>query len=273
MKKDIEFPECWEEVMPPEWSYLLKLRAKLEKKRGITLLDIKREWCRFVLKLRGASVKTTRSYLLVNRLAQTLDWMWRMDQDNEVVELTFDSTDNLLPKWRTFRGPKSHGADMTFGEFRAAMNMMNAYTQTHDAKMLCGLVGILYRKSGDLRKGEYREPFRQEMISLYASRVYGMEDWLKWGVYAWFSSFCRYLVSGTFIIDGNEVSFEPLFRRSSDDTSADQSLGLNSILFSVAESGVFGNINSTDGTLLHRVLLKLLDDHYKVQALLKQTKQ
>ena len=34
-----------------------------------------------------------------------------------------------------------------------------------------------------------------------------------------------------------------------------QSLGMNSILFSVAESGVFGNARATDDTLLLRVMM------------------
>ena len=29
MKKNLEFPECWEEVQPAEFAYLLKLRMLL----------------------------------------------------------------------------------------------------------------------------------------------------------------------------------------------------------------------------------------------------
>jgi hypothetical protein len=52
-QKDIEFPDCWEEVKPLEWLHLLKNREKLMTKPGISLLDVKREWCAYVLKNRG----------------------------------------------------------------------------------------------------------------------------------------------------------------------------------------------------------------------------
>ena len=47
--KQIDFPDCWEEVLPAEWLYLLRLRQKLIERPKITLMDVKREWCRFVL--------------------------------------------------------------------------------------------------------------------------------------------------------------------------------------------------------------------------------
>lgn len=50
----------------------------------------------------------------------------------------------------------------------------------------------------------------------------------------------------------------------------ERSLGMSGILFSVAESGIFGNIEKADDTLLLRVLMKLLDDKYKADALLKR---
>ena len=51
MKKvEVEFPNCWEELTPSEWQYLLKLRGKLEKDNRVSLVDVKREWTRFVLR-------------------------------------------------------------------------------------------------------------------------------------------------------------------------------------------------------------------------------
>lgn len=52
-KTDILFPDCWEEVKPLEWLHLLKNREKLMKQPGISLQDVKREWCAYVLKNRA----------------------------------------------------------------------------------------------------------------------------------------------------------------------------------------------------------------------------
>lgn len=273
-KKDIIFPDCWEELTPSEWQYLLKLRAKLESDNRINLMDVKREWVRFVLKGRGwrDGFRAVEPLVVIENAARSLEWMWRV-HENGVIELTFDSTEQLLPKWRRYRGPKSHGADLTFGEFRHALTYCNAYTQEHRPEMLTALCGALYRRAGVSELGQWRESFNENLMNYYGNRIYLMPDYLKWGVYAWFSSFCRFLTEGTFIIDGHEVCFAPVFSRSKGEEPADQSLGLNSILFSVAESGVFGSMKETDHAPLLRVLMKLLDDHNKAEALRKEMKK
>ena len=273
-KKEIIFPDCWEELTPSEWQHLLKLRGRLESDNRISLMDVKRSWAYFVLRGRGwrEGFRAVEPLVVLENAAKSLDWMWKV-HENGVIELTFDSTEQLLPKWRRYRGPKSHGADLTFGEFRHALAYCNSYTQEHRPDMLTALCGVLYRNAGNSKLGQYREPFNANLIQLYCNRIHKMPDFLKWGVYAWFSSFCRFLTEGTFIIDGHEVCFAPVFSRSKNEGSTDHSLGLNSILFSVAESGVFGSVKDTDDAPLLRVLMKLLDDHNKAEALRKEMKK
>ena len=52
-----------------------------------------------------------------------------------------------------------------------------------------------------------------------------------------------------------------------------QSLGMNSVLYSVAESGIFGNADATDDTLLLRVMMKLLDDKQRADEMIRNLKQ
>ena len=276
MRKDIEFPDCWEEVKPDEWVHLLKLRALLMTRRGLMLEDVKRAWCDFVLRNRGLKRrdKKEKRLLLIDRLAGTLDWMWREETegDHRWISLTFDSTQNLLPEWKDLRGPQSHGADLTFGEFRAATAAMNLYTEDHLPSDLLALVAVLYRRPGSDGK---RLPFDTDELPQYMKAAQGMPDWLQWGVYAWFASFCEYLLTGQFVIDGQTVSFTPVFGRRDKDgpRPSGQDLGLNSILYTVAESGVFGTAADTDRAPLLRVLLKLLDDKQRADELLKRYKK
>ena len=273
-KKEIIFPDCWEELTPSEWQHLLKLRGRLESDNRISLMDVKRSWAYFVLRGRGwrEGFRAVEPLVVLENAAKSLDWMWKV-HENGVIELTFDSTEQLLPKWRRYRGPKSHGADLTFGEFRHALAYCNSYTQEHRPEMLTALCGVLYRNAGNSKLGQWREPFNANLVQFYGNRIHPMPDFLKWGVYAWFSSFCRFLTEGTFIIDGHEVCFASVFSRSKREDTSDQSLGLNSILFSVAESGVFGSVKDTDDAPLLRVLMKLLDDHNKAEALRKEMKK
>lgn len=283
-KKDIEFPDCWEELHPLEWMHLLKNREKLMRKPGISLLDVKREFCAYVLNNRGYRITGKDDLILIDRLADTLDWMWQVDEstgdDGTTVltaQLTYDSTENLLPVWRYLQGPASHGADLTFGEFRHAAAAMNKYNAGQDPADLQALCAILYRKPVIEKGCKIREPFRPQYMGRYMGLVRDMPERVQWGIYAWFAYFCNYLFIGTFIIDGLELCFAPVFerhRKSQDEQPGIiQNLGMNSVLYSVAESGVFGNVDATDDTLLLRVMMKLLDDKQRADEMMRNLKR
>lgn len=275
--KYIEFPDCWEEVRPGEWEYLLKLRNLLMTQRGVTLTDVRRAWCAFVMKRRGYKFRrknNTDDMVLVNRLSETLDWMWAIEYEdgNEVVTLTVDTTQNLLPEYMGLVGPQSHGADLTFGEFRAATAAMNLYTQDHLPSDLLALVAVLYRYPDADGK---RQPFDADQLNRYMIDARLMPQYIQWGIYAQFAYFCQYLTTGSFVIDGQEVTFAPVFGRRETDAprSSAQDLGLNSILYTVAESGVFGTAADVDNAPLLRVLLKLLDDKQRADEMMKRVKK
>lgn len=283
-KKDIEFPECWEEVKPLEWLHILKTRDKLMHRSGFTLRDVKRDWCAYVLKNRGYRLQGVDDMLMVDRLADTLDWMWKVEEDINQdgvpvteAQLMYDCTVNLLPKWRYLQGPASHGADLTFGEFRQAAAVINKYNAEHDPTDLRALCAILYRKPVKEKGCALREPFRTQYMGRYMGLVRYMPEWIQWGIYSWFAYFCNYLFTGAFIIDGVEVCFAPVFERHRKSPEAQpgiiQNLGMNSVLYSVAESGVFGNVDATDDTLLLRVMMKLLDDKQRADELMRNLKK
>ena len=272
--KIIDFPDCWEEVRPEEWAYLMKLRHQMATRKGISLLDVKRAWCDFVLMRRGIKAHGTRGMLLVDQLADTLEWMWLVDDEEGCISLRFNTTKNLLPYYKGLIGPASHGADLTFGEFRTATAAMNLYTQGHQPNDLLAMVAVLYRGK-DKRTGRRQAFDTDELPRLMEDVLDIMPGWLQWGVYAWFAYFCEYLLSGLFVIDGEEITFSPVFTRRdpSESRSSAQDLGLNSILYTVAESGVFGTANETDRTPLLRVLLKLLDDKQRADEMLQKIKK
>ena len=211
----LDFPDCWEEVAPEEWRRLLWLRQQLMERKGITLDDILRDWCAFVLQNRGLKKNRPEFWLLVRRLAGTLGWMWRTEQEGEHtwVSLTYDSTVNLLPKVGPLLGPASHGADLTFGEFRAATAAMNLYDRSHEDNDLLALCAVLYRPAQKLKGVFRREPFDADRLPVLMARAAMIQPYLRWGIYAWFAYFCQYLYTGTFLIDGQEVCFAPVFDR------------------------------------------------------------
>lgn len=264
MKRFVEIPECWEEMTPRQWKNLLRLYFRLMTDPSITKDD-------FLLDLADCFLgrkkfihpgQTQRYNILVGQVADSLDWVLGQDE-NGLIFLDYTSTINLLPAISGLIGPQSHGSDLLFGEYRAAVDLYNRFTLDHQEQDLNALVGVLYRPTDKRSDYSRRESFSRYRIDRYAERASHLPDSLKWGVYLWFGYFCRYIVDGgLFIIEGTEVSFSEVFGRQDNDpdAKADESIGMLAVLFSLADAGTFGNASQTDEAELFSVLLKLLHD-------------
>jgi hypothetical protein len=213
--------------------------------------------------------------ILADEVAKELSWIFSFVDG--MIQLDFETTRNLLPELGKLSGPKSHGSDFRFGEYRAAVEFYNKFTSDHNPEDLDALVGILYRernrqKINEAFDGNYRKPFNKYLIGRYASRVKKIPEYIKWGVYLWFGYFCRYITEGPFVIEGNEVCFSSLFDREKADPDAkkENAAGMTSVLFTLADTGTFGNAKETDDTELFKVLLKLLHDKNILDELKKK---
>lgn len=261
----IEFPERWEEVTQEEWIRLLHLREEAGHRPSVSLLDVRRNWCRCILDERGISpfFKRTAYCKLLDDLSDTLDWAVT-ETDGEIT-VRFDSTVNLIPSYEGFTGPASHGADLTFAQFRDAAVYAGSYEQTADGVFLERLADTLYLKKAD---GKHTYDRRNVAVTGFPTAV-------NWGIYAWFAAFCNALRQDTFCIDGSEVSFAPLFRNDETEngTEKGESLGLDAVLFAMAESQVFGDCGQVERTPVLMVFLKLLADLRRVEAIKKETKR
>jgi hypothetical protein len=277
--KIIEIPQTWEELTSGQFKYLLKSIFRMMSEKTVSKEDVLYDWADFILGRRKNIYPAQREkYLLsVHDLAKQPEWVFL--QEENTITVNFNTTENLLPTLGKLLGPQSHGSDLRFAEYRSAVEFYNRYTKDHNPDDLNALVGILYRKpcrktSDAAFDGNYREPFNRYLIGKYARRVKNFPEYLKWGVYLWFAHFCRYLLEGTFIIEGNEVCFSPIFERTKSDPDEKKvnSIGMTAVLFSLAESGTFGTAKETDETELFRVLLKLLHDRNMLEDLKKKTK-
>lgn len=277
MGKIIEIPEMWEELTPAQFKYLLKSVFKMMANRSITTDDVLHDFSDYLLGRRKIvyPVQKERYLSLVHNIAEKLGWIFRIEDDQ--VILNFETTQNLLPYLRKLLGPQSHGSDFRFGEYRTAVEYYNKFTKEHNPIFLNCLVGILYRKPNknisDVHfDGNYRQPFNQHLIGQYAKQVKNIPEHLKWGVYLWFGYFCKYIIEGTFIIEGNEVSFSSIFGHGSSEPASkkENSIGMTAVLFSLADNGTFGTAKETDETELFKVLLKLLHDKNTLDELEKK---
>lgn len=274
-QRTVEFPETWTDLTEADWCELLKLRhTVVTTGHQWTPQDIRIETTRALLHNRGVrlQVRNPRYIELITRLQPTLTWLWPVE--GSTISLAYRSTVNLMPAVRQWLGPLSHGADLVFGEFRQAFAHLRSYEQTQDATPLLALAGLLYRPAAtDAQKREQqlrRQPYDWDSLDDKIRRGRQMKPWQVWGIYAWFAYFCEYLTTGTFVIDGAEVSFAPIFTAAPSTTVPGGSPPGNAfqqICLTLAESHVFGTARDVDNTPLLTVMQKLLMDYETLQKI------
>lgn len=274
-----EFPECWEEMTPRQYKYFLKLFFRMMNDQRITPREVLCDFADFILgRKKFLFPQMQERYLyLVFQLADNLSWVFETD-DAGNTGINYCTTENIMPRLGKLVGPLSHGSDITFEEYRCAVDFYNRFTMDHDPALLDALVGILYRKPNrKVRRmdfdGSFREPFNRNRIDFYALKASKIPDHLKYGVYLWFGYLCRFIVDGgVFTIEGNDVCFSGIFERSVPDSDSlpENSIGMLSVLFTLADTGTFGDEKQTDKTELLKILLKLLHDKETAEKIKRQ---
>lgn len=288
----IEVPSTWDELTGADWRDVLKLRQLVATTgHQWTVRDVRIETAHLLLRNHGLKPQpgNPQWLLLVNQVAGTLDWLW---QDLERgLSLCYRSTEQLLPMVKVGQqqllGPQSHGADLLFGEFRMAYAIMRNYEQRPSGRDLNVLAGLLYRPAASEELQRERQlrrwPYEWDSMEQRERRGQQMKPWQVWGCYAWFAFFCEYLTTGRFIIDGEEVTFAPLFNvnvnvngNGNDNASSvpagSPGASLQRICLTLAESHVFGTVRDVDQTPLLTVMMKLLQDYEQLQRMKKQMK-
>lgn len=264
----VGFPNSWESLTRRETICLLKLFLMLQQDKGLSLRDVKRIFTSQVFSWRGIRKEKTIDYMmLVDGASKTLDWAISYDDVLQAAVMNYDCIECLIKNFGKLQGPVSYGGDISFGEFRYLLMLYNALAENDDVYALDRMAGVLYR-TVDKKTGRH--------VLFNANTNYGelgkrLPEWLKYYAYLWFTAFVRYLMAGDFIIDGNTVNFAKIFAGEKE-TPSDNFIGMNSILFSVAESHVFGAAKEVDETQLFRILMKLVDDSNKAEELMKMYK-
>lgn len=277
-KRYIEVPSTWDELTEADWRELLKLRHLVATTdHQWTAADVRTETARLLLKNRGVSTQPgdQRYLLLLAGMQQRLTWLWQ--EGDGGLSLVYRSTANLLPRVLQWLGPQSHGADLVFGEFRQAVEHMRQWERQRNPTALAALAGLLYRPQATDEQRHTRQlrrqPYDWDLLDTQIERGRAMRPWQRWGAYAWMAYFCEYLTTGTFIIDGCEVTFAPLFQNAQDaqDNQGNRN-SLQRIALTLAGSHVFGTLRDVDHTPLLTVMQKLLDDYETLVKLKKHRK-
>jgi hypothetical protein len=178
---------------------------------------------------------------------------------------------SFKPLWKTYYGPADGFRDMTFGEYRDGLRLFHDFHATGDMHILTLLTAVFYRpkKSFHFIKkqlanydGNIRERYNSNTLDERAKGLKLAPIGFIYGFYLLFASFQKYLIDAKILWGGQEIDFSILFESSKTDESTTNDvpgIGMDSIAFSMAESGTFGTIKEVDNTNFWEIFARMYD--------------
>lgn len=277
--KTISLPEHWDECTPSQACFVLQDALDVVAGRQ-TMADFH---TRVFAHLTGLEADAKYHYTqrvnpamtedvnatIVRLSEQLCAWPFRLNEDK--FELNMDTVRNLLPTIKcgnnVLAGPADLLADLTFGEFRAALREMGEHIrmakdpdESDDAgHYLDRFVAVLYRP---LDASHNRVPFDPDNIAKHAFLVRFAPAWQKQTILLWFSYCVKYIQNEDILIDGITLNLSALFPNSTAGTAtAKKGVGWAGLLYDVAKEGLFGDVEKTDKTGLFDVFVYLYKRH------------
>lgn len=183
-------------------------------------------------------------------------------------------THNPVPKFKplrtTYYGPSDSFMNMTFGEYTDGLRMFHDFHATGDMEILKMLTALFYRpkkafhcikKRMPKYDGDIREPYNFHSLGARAKALNYAPIGFVYGFYLLFASFQKYLIDAKILWGGQEIDFSILFESGTGEQSTNQvpGIGMDSIAFSLAESGAFGNIEQVRNTNFWQIMVRMYD--------------
>jgi hypothetical protein len=110
--------------------------------------------------------------------------------------------------------------------------------------------------------GDIREPYNSHSLEARAKALDLAPIGFVYGFYLLFASFQKYLIEATIPWGGQELDLSILFEASRDENGNSNDvpgIGMDSIAFSLAESGAFGTLDQVRNTNFWIIIVKMYD--------------
>jgi hypothetical protein len=198
----------------------------------------------------------------IYQLSELIDSFFELNEDGQRTIKQY-YIDNPVPKikilFKTFYGPEDGFNNMTFGEYRDALRFFHDFHATGDMEYLKLLTAVFYRPKKWFKKMPYNTKDLDKRIAQYKYAPIGF----VYGVYLLFASFQKYLVDAKIMWSGKELDLSILFDSSTKSDEPDSAvmpgIGMDSVAFSMAESGVFGTLKEVDETDFWDIIVRMYD--------------
>lgn len=242
----------------------------------INLETFKTQAVYFLMNLKPSKSKNKENeeakYCNLKLLSDLMDSFFEIDKnEKKVIKQYF--INNPIEKVRgnfiNYYGPSDEFNNVSFGEYVDALSHFYDFIETQEIRYLYLLFATFYREkrsalfSSAIYKKDKRVPYNSEKVELLADKFKIQNIGIIYGFFMLFSSFQKYLTTAKVWVQGKEIDFELLYKDFPTDKKQPQSslpgIGMKSILYTIAESGIFGPLKEVRETSLWEILIRMYD--------------
>lgn len=207
-----------------------------------------------LLKMKPSKNTSEEKDVNIYLLSELFESFFYSNENQKIIKLEF--IDNKVPIIRTtfnkLYGPKDAFENINFGQYLDALRLFNDFNATQDISILYELAATFYFYKKEiydsLKINKRAKIFKQFQIGFI------------YGVYLWFASFNKYLSEAKLIYSGKEIDLSIIFETgNSSDFSTIPSIGLDSVAFTLAESGTFGDLEKLRLTNFWQIIIRMYD--------------
>jgi len=211
-------------------------------------------------------------YANVSMLSSLMDSFFEIDaHDQKVIKQYFihNPIEKVRGNFINFFGPSNEFNNVSFGEYVDALSHFYDFIETKDEHYLYLLFATFYREkrttlfsAGNFKKDK-RVPYNPERVELLAKQFKTQNKGVIYGFYMLFTSFQKYLTTAKIWVQGKEIDLELLYKDLPKNKRAPESnlpgIGMKSILYTIAASGIFGPLKEVRETSLWEILIRMYD--------------
>jgi hypothetical protein len=190
---------------------------------------------------------------------------------SDLIETFFDTNENqktiktdfihnpvpVIKHFRTYKGPSDAFQNLSFGQYIDALRLMQDFGKTGDFDNLFLIAAILYLPKKIFSKNTL--PYDGKTVEQRSKTFRFLPIGFIYGTFLWFASFQKWLTTAEVPFAGRELDFSIIYSGGENETEQIPSVGMDAIVFSIAESGVYGTKEQTLRADLWDVLIRIYD--------------
>lgn len=271
-----DFPENISEMSGPQFRYFSYL--EMQRQQGkISMIELEVFFVYFAMDM----VSTSNEPLVienVNNLRKLVQPYFTTQKDksgkiHNIVDLNF--VHNLIPvieiKNTKLYGPKAALQDCSYEEvFAHCQNALIDFSNEREEGYLDELVAGLYRPQVNGKRPKFNSETYEEHMDL----IKAVQPEIKFAVFLFFASCHKFITTATElnIGGGTTINVAQLFKPDPSQGKS-KSIGPAGIIFSLAESGVFGNARETASENVYTILTRMVQLHEQHKELKRNAKR